>query len=50
MFKEQVLNNKYAKYIINEYNKDYTKIGVLEKVEEVSKYVYEAGKFIIPEK
>ena len=50
MFKEQTLNNKYAKYIIEEYNKDYTKIGILEKIEELSKKSYEMGKYIIPEK
>lgn len=50
MFKEQTLNNKYAKYIIDEYNKDYTKIGILEKAEELSKAGYEMGKYIIPEK
>lgn len=50
MFKEQTLNNKYAKYIIDEYNKDYTKIGILEKTEELSKAGYEMGKYIIPEK
>ena len=33
IFKEQVLNNKYIMYIINEYNKDYTKAGILEKIE-----------------
>ena len=49
MFKEQVLNNKYAMYIINEYNKDYTKDGTLEKIEEYSKIGYETGKYIIPE-
>ena len=35
MFKEQILNNKYAMYIVNEYNKDYTKEGILEKLEEL---------------
>lgn len=49
MFKEQILNNKYSNIVIDEYNKDYTKIGVLEKIEEYAKRGYEAGKFIIPE-
>ena len=49
MFKEQILNNKYAMYIVNEYNKDYTKEGILEKLEEYSKSVYDTGKYIIPE-
>ncbi len=50
IFKEQVLNNKYIMYIINEYNKDYTKAGILEKIENISRYGYEAGRYIIPEK
>lgn len=49
MFKEQIRSNKYAEYIINEYNKDYTKIGTLEKIEELSKKGYQIGKYIIPE-
>ncbi len=49
LFKEQILNNKYAMYIVNEYNKDYSKECILEKVEEYSKVGYETGKYIIPE-
>lgn len=49
MFKDHVLNNKYAKIVIKEYKKDYTKIDVLEKIEEYAKSGYEAGKYIIPE-
>lgn len=49
-FEEKVLNNKYAKIIINEYNKDYSKVGVLEKIEEYTKKCYKVGKYIIPEK
>lgn len=50
IFKDQILNNKYAMYIVDEYNKDYSKEGVLEKVEEYSKTMYDLGKYIIPEK
>ena len=48
IFKEQVLNNKYAKIIIKEYSKDYSKTEGLEKIEECSKKCYELGKYIIP--
>lgn len=49
-FEEKILDNKYAKVIITEYNKDYTKEGVLEKLEEYAKKGYKVGKYIIPEK
>lgn len=49
MFKDQIFNNKYAMIIVNEYKKDYSKLGVLEKIEEYAKSSYEAGRYIIPE-
>ena len=49
LFKEQIINNKYAMYIVNEYNKDYSKECILEKIEEYLKVGYETGKYIIPE-
>lgn len=48
-FKEQALNNKYIGYLINEYNKDYTKIGTIEKCEDVINSGYLKLKYIIPE-
>ncbi len=48
-FEEKILDNKYANVIINEYNKDYSKEGVIEKAEEYVKQSYNAGKYIIPE-
>lgn len=49
IFKQQIITNKYVKNIIDEYNKDYTKIGVLEKIENLSKKTYEMAKYVIPE-
>lgn len=48
-FKEQVLNNKYIGYLIHEYNKDYTKVGVIEKIEDIVNDGYQKLKYIIPE-
>lgn len=48
-FKEQALSNKYIGYIINEYNKDYTKLGTIEKCEDIINSSYLKLKYIIPE-
>lgn len=50
MFKEQLLENLYVRKIIEEYNKDYSKSMILEKIEEYAKFSYKAGKYIIPDK
>ena len=49
LFKEQAKSNKYIGYIINEYKKDYTKEGVIEKFEDIVNSGYEKAKYIIPE-
>lgn len=48
-FKEQALSNKYIGYLIHEYNKDYTKVGVIEKIEDITNNCYEKLKYVIPE-
>lgn len=48
-FKEEVLANKYCCAVIYEYNKDYSKEDVLEKIEDLSKNNYKTIKYIVPE-
>ena len=48
MLKDQVLENKYSKYVIDEYQKDYSKEILLDKMETYAKISYEAGKYILP--
>ena len=48
MLKGQVLENKYSKYVIDEYQKDYSKEILLDKMETYAKISYEAGKYILP--
>lgn len=50
MFKEEAKNNKYIKPIIVNYNKDYSKEDIINKVEILSKIVYKNFKFLIPDK
>lgn len=48
MLKGQVLENKYSKYVIDEYQKDYSKEILLNKMEKYAKISYKAGKYILP--
>lgn len=48
MLKDQVLENKYSKYVIDEYQKDYSKEILLDKMETYAKISYKAGKYILP--
>ena len=48
-FKEQAMSNKFVNVIISEYNKDYTKIGCIEKSENIINNLYNKTKYIIPE-
>lgn len=49
-FKDEVLNNKYCSIIIKEYQMDYSKDNILEKIEEFSKNSYENLKYVVPER
>src|SRR5574344_525262 len=48
--KDQVLNNKYAKIVINQYEKDYSKLQVLEKLEKFCNDNFKTLQYIIPNK
>ena len=48
-FKDSLKENKFFKILINEYNKDYTKIGCIEKCEDLVSLFYDKTKYIIPE-
>lgn len=47
--KEQAMSNKYIAIFVTEYNKDYTKIGCIEKFEDIVNSIYVKTKYIIPE-
>ncbi len=48
--KEKALENKYVQILKREYNKDYSKIYALEKIEDLSYCAYDnLGKYIIPD-
>ena len=49
LFAEQILQNKYAKIVIDQYQKDYSKADICDKVEELSKAAYQGLKYVIPE-
>ncbi len=48
-FKNDILKYKYISIIVNEYNKDYTKVGCIEKFEDIVNNVYLKSKYIIPD-
>ncbi|MEG2646255.1 MAG: M23 family metallopeptidase [Clostridia bacterium] len=49
LFYDVIKSNNYARVMISEYKKDYSKEYVLEKVENISNNVYKNIKYIIPE-
>lgn len=48
-FKEAALNNSNVIKVVNEYNKDWSKEYILEKVEMFSDKIYGAAKYVLPD-